>query len=106
MADSNKYRAGRAKVELLLPPDEGDLLERVATAMGESKVTLIRAALRPYLRKRAKELGLEIRPRPGDGSCSWHVMTATHECKECHKVRLCAGCHAAGAYCEACKGDE
>lgn len=39
-------------------------------------------------------------------SCSWHVMTATHACRECGAIRLCAGCHDARAYCETCRGDE
>ena len=62
MADTNKARASRWRMDLYIEPEDGKLLERIAEKTGESMNTHVRAALRPYLRKMARELGIK-----GDG---------------------------------------
>lgn len=63
--ESLQRREGRAKLSQLvvyLPPSERALLERVAGAEGESMTVVVRSALRPYLRKRERELGVTACP--------------------------------------------
>lgn len=59
MVDTNAARAKRWRMDLYLEPEDGKLLERIADKSGESMNTHVRAALRPYLRKMARELGIK-----------------------------------------------
>lgn len=62
MADTNPWRGKFARVEILLPKggDDDQLLDLIAASTGESRATIARAALRPGLRKQARELGIEL----------------------------------------------
>ena len=60
MADSNTRRAKVRQVVVYLTPEESALLDAVSAAHGESKSTIIRQALRPHLRKLAREHNIEI----------------------------------------------
>ena len=64
MADTNKGRAGKYQVSLLLDCDDRLLLQTAADCSGLSRAQLLRKALREYLRRRS-ELHLKVKRAMG-----------------------------------------